>query len=221
LPGQPPATLVFDLDGTLLDVSARHHHVYAAVCTSLQGQPLERAAYWELQRSGADLPEILLASGLSPEGFEEFKTRFREQIELPESLGFDLLFPATTPVLTRLATTHRLTLVSLRSSVTALRAQLAVFALTPFFEMIETSADGDDPAFEKARLIRRMVPPEDPAVVIGDTEADVMAASALGYLSIAVASGIRNRDVLAQHEPGYLIDDVGGVEDALRRAHLL
>ena len=221
MPGQPPATLVFDLDGTLLDVSARHHHVYAAVCTSLQGQPLDRATYWELKRSGAAVPQILLASGLNPEGFTEFETRFREQIELPESLGFDVLFPETMPVLTRLASIHRCTLVSLRSSATALRAQLAVFALTPFFEMIETAADGDDPAFQKARLIRKTVAAEDPAVVIGDTEADVMAASALGYLSIAVSSGIRNRDVLAQHDPGYLIDDIGGVEDALRRAHLL
>ena len=221
MPGQRPPTLVFDLDGTLLDVSARHHHVYSTVCVSLGGQPVARAAYWHLKRQRTGWPEILAESGLSEAQESAFESRFAELIELPDSLGFDVLFPDTIPVLTRLAATYRCTLVSLRSSATALRAQLAVFALTPFFDAIETAPAGGDPAFEKARLIRKTVPADDPAVVIGDTEADVTAAHALGYLSIAVCSGIRDRDALARDDPGYLVDDIGGVEDALRRARLL
>jgi phosphoglycolate phosphatase-like HAD superfamily hydrolase len=70
-------------------------------------------------------------------------------------------------------------------------------------------------------LIRRTVPDDDPGVVIGDTEADVAAANALGYLSIAVTSGIRDRDILELEHPGYLVDSIGDVEDALRREKLL
>jgi phosphoglycolate phosphatase-like HAD superfamily hydrolase len=221
LPGQRPPTLVFDLDGTVLDVSARHHHVYSTVCASLGGEPLDRAAYWHLKRQRIGWPEILGQSGLSDGQVTAFETKFVELIELPDSLGFDVLFPEAIPVLTRLAATYRCTLVTLRSSTTALRAQLAVFALTPFFEAIESGAAGSDPAFQKARMIRKTVPADDPAVVIGDSEADVTAANALGYLSIAVCSGIRDRDILAIDNPGYLVDDIGGVEDALRRAHLL
>ncbi|MHB8488560.1 MAG: HAD family hydrolase [Candidatus Dormibacteria bacterium] len=221
MPGQRPPTLVFDLDGTLLDVSARHHHVYSTVCESLGGQPLDRAAYWQLKRQRAGWPEILALSGLDESQVTSFEAAFAELIELPDNLGFDVLFPDTIPVLTRLAATYRCALVSLRSSATALRAQLAVFALTPFFEAIEVAPAGSDPAFQKARLIRRTVPADDPAVVIGDTEADVAAANALGYLSIAVSSGIRDKDLLARDDPGYLVDDIGGVEEALRRARLL
>jgi phosphoglycolate phosphatase len=221
LPGQRPPTLVFDLDGTVLDVSARHHHVYSTVCASLGGEPLDRAAYWHLKRQRTGWPEILAQSGLADGQITAFETKFVELIELPDSLGFDVLFPEAIPVLTRLAATYRCTLVTLRSSTTALRAQLAVFALTPFFEAIESGAAGADPAFQKARMIRKTVPADDPAVVIGDSEADVTAANALGYLSIAVSSGIRDRDLLALDSPGYLVDDIGGVEDALRRAHLL
>ncbi|HEY6782362.1 MAG TPA: HAD family hydrolase [Candidatus Dormibacteraeota bacterium] len=221
MPGQRPPTLVFDLDGTLLDVSARHHHVYSTVCESLGGQPLARAAYWQLKRQGTGWQEILGQSGLDESQVASFEAAFVERIELPDNLGFDVLFPETIPVLTRLVTTFRCTLVSLRSSATALRAQLAVFALTPFFEAIETAPAGGDPAFQKARLIRKTVPADDPAVVIGDTEADVAAANALGYVSIAVSSGIRDKDILARDNPSYLIKDIGGVEDALRRARLL
>ena len=221
MPAQRPPTLVVDLDGTLLDVSARHHHVYSTVCTSLGGVPLARAGYWHLKRRRTSWTDILAQSDLSDDRVAEFEAKFIELIEEPESLGFDVLFPDTIPVLTRLAATFRVTLVSLRSSATALRAQLAVFALTPFFDAIEAAAAGSDPAFQKARLIRRTVPDDDPAVVIGDSEADVAAANALGYLSIAVCSGIRDREVLARDDPGYLVDGIGDVEDALRKAHLL
>jgi phosphoglycolate phosphatase len=221
LPAQPPPTLVFDLDGTLLDVSARHHQVYSAACVSLGGAPLDRAAYWHLKRRRTPLPDILAQSGLDASQTSAFEANFAALIEVPDSLGFDVLFPDTVPVLTRLAATYRCALVSLRSSTTALRAQLAVFALTPFFEIIEIAASGPDPAFQKARLIRKTVPDDDPAVVIGDTEADIAAANALGYLSIAVCSGIRDRDVLEQDSPSYVVETIGDVEDALRRAHLL
>ena len=140
LPAQRPPTLVFDLDGTLLDVSARHHHVYSTVCASLGGEPLARADYWHLKRQRTAWSEILAQSGLPGADVTEFEAKFVELIELPDSLGFDVLFPDTVPVLTRLAATYRCTLVSLRSSPTALRAQLAVFALTPFFDTIENSA---------------------------------------------------------------------------------
>jgi phosphoglycolate phosphatase len=221
LPGQRPPTLVFDLDGTLLDVSARHHHVYSTVCRSLGGQPLDRAAFWHLKRRRTGWSEILAQSGLDDAEVTPFEAAFEELIELPDSLGFDVLFPETIPVLTRLAEIYRCTLVTLRSSATALRAQLAVFALTPFFEAIESAAPGADPAFEKARLIRKTVPADDAAVVIGDSEADVAAANVLGYLSIAVYSGIRDRDILERDHPGYLVDGIGGVEDALRSEGLL
>jgi phosphoglycolate phosphatase len=221
LPAQRPPTLVFDLDGTLLDVSTRHHHVYSTVCTSLGGEPLTRAAYWHLKRQHTPWTAILEQSGLIDADVPAFEASFAALIEVPDSLGFDQLFPETIHVLTRLAATYRCSLVSLRSSPTALRAQLAVFALTPFFDAIEMGPADGDPAFQKARLIRRTVPDDDPAVVIGDTETDVAAAKALGYLSIAVCSGIRDRDVLAREAPAYLVEDISAVEDALRRAHLL
>ncbi len=221
MPAQRPPTLVFDLDGTLLDASARHHHVYSLVCVSLGGEPLDRATYWHLKRQRTALAEILAQSGLDDSKVAPFEAQFAELVETPDNLGFDVLFPDTIAVLTRLAAIYRCGLVSLRSSTTALRAQLAVFALTPFFEIIEIAASGPDPAFQKARLIRKTVPDDDPAVVIGDTEADVAAANALGYLSIAVTSGIRDRTVLEQDSPTYVVDGIGSVEDALRKAHLL
>jgi phosphoglycolate phosphatase-like HAD superfamily hydrolase len=222
LPRQPPATLVFDLDGTLLDVSARNHHVYSTLCSSLGGDPLDRTTYWRLKRLRAGWPQILAASGLTPEDFAGFEAEFEAQIELPINLGYDVLFPPAIPLLTKVAAHHVCVLVSLRGSPTALRAQLGVLALRPFFEAIECGRGDGEPAFKvKAGLIRNAVPAGTPAIVIGDTEADVMAASALDYPCIAVCSGIREREILEIQEPAYLVDDLGGVEGALRSAGAL
>jgi phosphoglycolate phosphatase len=222
LPGQPPATLVFDLDGTLLDVSARNHHVYSTICSSLGGDPLDRVTYWRLKRLRAGWPQILGASGLTPEHFAGFEAEFEAQIELPINLGFDVLFPAAVPLLTKVAAHHVCVLVSLRGSSTALLAQLGVLALRPFFEAIVSGRGDGEPAFKvKAGLIRKAVPEGTRAIVIGDTEADVMAASALDYPCIAVCSGIREREILEVQEPAYLVDDLGGVEGALRSAGAL
>ncbi len=63
--------------------------------------------------------------------------------------------------------------------------------------------------------------PFDPrdAVVIGDTPADIEVARAHGALAIAVATGASPRDVLAEHRPDVLLDDLADVERVL--AHLL
>lgn len=222
MPGEQPATLVFDLDGTLLDVSARHHHVYSVLCASLDGDPLDRTTFMRLKRLRAGWPQILGASGLIPEQFAAFETDFDAQIELPANLGFDVLFPAALPLLTKAAALHVCVLVARRASAAALRAQLGVLALRPYFAAIETASGDGEPAFKvKAGLIRKAVTADTPAIVIGDTEADVMAASALGYPSIAVCSGLREREILEQQEPTYLVDDLEGVDGALRSAGAL
>ena len=217
-----PATLVFDLDGTLLDVSARHHHVYTALCASFGGDPLDRTTYWRLKRLRAGWPQILGASGLTPAQFPVFEAEFDAEIEQPANLGFDVLFPAAVPLLTMVAEAHPCVLVARGASMPALRAQLGVLALRQYFQAIESASGDGEPAFKvKAGLIRKAVLPDTPAIVIGDTESDVMAASALGYPSIAVCSGMREREILELQEPTYLVDDLSGVDGALRSAGAL
>jgi len=203
-------------------VSARHHHVYSVLCASLGGDPLDRNTYLRLKRLRAGWPQILGASGLIPEQFPAFETEFESQIELPANLGFDVLFPAAIPLLTKVAALHACVLVARRASATALRAQLGVLTLRPYFEAIESASGDGEPAFKvKAGLIRKAVPADTPAIIIGDTESDVMAATALGYPSIAVCSGNREREILEQQEPTYLVDDLDGVDGALRSAGAL
>jgi phosphoglycolate phosphatase-like HAD superfamily hydrolase len=47
--------------------------------------------------------------------------------------------------------------------------------------------------------------------MVGDTEADVMAAKALGLVSCAVTSGLRSAEFLRALKPDYLIQSIEGL----------
>ena len=220
LPAQRPPTLVFDLDGTLLDVSARNHHVYATVCTSLGGEPLPRDAYWHLKRQRTGWPAILAQSGLAETDVAAFEAKFVELIELPESLGFDVMFPRRSRCSP--ASRRHIAPRSCRSGHRRRRsARSSRCSPSPHSSTYRDEIPRWRPRLRQGSTYPQTVPADDPAVVIGDTEADIAAANALGYISIAVCSGIRDRDILELDHPGYVVDDIGGVEDALRRAKLL
>ncbi|NQU11641.1 hypothetical protein HQ590_12680, partial [bacterium] len=83
-------TVFCDLDGTLLDVSIRHHAVYRSVLQQWDEAPLPRDAYWALKRRGASTEAILTRSGLAPR-VADFSELFVKWIEHPRFLACDKL----------------------------------------------------------------------------------------------------------------------------------
>jgi hypothetical protein len=67
--------LCFDADGTVLDVSGRHHRVYAQTIRLLGGKPLTKREYWQLRRRDTEWPQILVESGMKPELLSAFLQR--------------------------------------------------------------------------------------------------------------------------------------------------
>jgi phosphoglycolate phosphatase-like HAD superfamily hydrolase len=57
------------------------------------------------------------------------------------------------------------------------------------------------------------LPPVAKTLMIGDTEADILAAKAHGIPVIAVLSGIRNRDRLQRHQPDWIVANLGEAVD--------
>jgi len=66
-----------------------------------------------------------------------------------------------------------------------------------------------------ARARERYGVPPGRCIVVGDTEHDIACARAAGAHVIAVATGVRDRDTLAAHEPDLLLDDLTGLEACL------
>jgi phosphoglycolate phosphatase len=211
--------LFFDLDGTLLDVSKRHHAVYAKIVRTLGGTPLSHARYWRMKRKKAAWPMLLTKSGLARKDTKRFLEMFVHEIERPAYHSYLRLFPATKRVLASLGKKHRLYLFSLRRSPRRLNAEVRALGLTPYFDRILSGHHEGSESWEtKARLARRIFKRKKAdAVIIGDTEADVKAAKQLGVASIAVTSGIRTETLLKRLKPDMLLRNVALLPRAVER----
>jgi phosphoglycolate phosphatase len=199
--------LFFDLDGPLLDVSPR----YIALHRALLGESgMAGPAYWERKRAACPEEAILVEIGALDR--PPYLRRRLELIETAEYLAFDRPWPWAHAILTRLSAAHPLVLVTARSRRPLLLEQLDRLGLAHFFHEVLSTAAGRRVDEQKAALMRDYLDrhglPHEGHAIIGDTEADIGAGRLLGLRTVAVLSGIRNRELLLRAEPDYLLDDI-------------
>jgi phosphoglycolate phosphatase-like HAD superfamily hydrolase len=104
--------------------------------------------------------------------------------------------------------------VSLRRSSSGLRRQLHDLGIATAFERVCSGPADARSHQQKANLVRQLgvVPP---AVLVGDTEADVLAAKLLGLGVIGVSSGMRNRRYLTDIGADVVVERVAQVPTVL------
>jgi phosphoglycolate phosphatase len=211
-------TVFLDFDGTLVDVRERHYRTYRSALAALGGRPLDPAAYWRLKRRGAGQAEVLAASGVAFGDRAAFAARFLAEIEDPARLALDRPFPGAEAALAALAGRgHRLVLCSLRRSEAAFADQVERLGIGRWFARVEAGRSSRDPAVAKRRLIEA-AGPAGPGAVVGDTEADMGAAGALGLVPVGVSCGLRTRSFLLAAGAATVVDRIGRVPAALDAA---
>jgi phosphoglycolate phosphatase-like HAD superfamily hydrolase len=99
----------------------------------------------------------------------------------------------------------RLALVTLRRSPENLSWQLDRLGLTPYFDRVVSGPGGADGWRTKQTLIESLGREWGTPMVVGDTEADVLAGQALGLPTCAVAFGIRSEEYLGSLRPTHLV----------------
>lgn len=192
-------TLVFDLDGPILDVRRRHYECYCRILRRYGDSPLTLAQYWALRRARAPL--------VTP---EQFRRDWLRDIENDTLLALDTLQPGAVKLLTAArAAGARLVLATLRQRRDGVMKQLIAHGVAGAFnEVVCTS--GDSGAGRKARAVRAALPGLRPEATwwIGDTEVDVEAARYLGCGVTLVSNGVRDTSQLALLRPDGLVAGV-------------
>jgi len=199
-------TIYLDLDGTILDVSDRLYQIYKDVITSFKCKPLSKTRYWWLKRNKIGEGEIVVITCprrvISP--------YLKKRCSLIESLKYlkhDKLNPNVLKTLKILKENYRLVLMTFRISRRNLRSELKKLGLILLFDKILI---GDKHEYEsKIRLIKEDMHPN--AIIIGDTEEDVLTGQKLRIKTIAVSNGMRTRKFLASLKPDYLVTSLSGV----------
>lgn len=210
--------LFVDLDGTLLDVRQRHYSTYVELLDmqDMRGQAMNEKQYWGLRREGKTWEEILRLSRLFPTKFKTYEERFRDRVETPEMLAFDVARPGTVTSLSKLFTKTPIVLVTQRRDGETLESQLAQLQIRKYFVTVLSGApprgrrkDPDARWKHKAELIRnryRLLPEK--SVYLGDTETDVKAARSLGFEVFLFEGGHRTKELQMKADPDRIVADL-------------
>lgn len=203
-------TLFFDLEGPLLDASARYHAVHRDLLRAAGLRWLSAERYWTRKRARVPEEEILDELNADARAVDYLRLR-RERLEAPNYLLLDRPWPYAHETLARLAARHPLVLVTARANRALLLEQLDRLDLMAFFDEILAESSGPRIDQQKARQIGNYLEGHERAPegwMIGDTESDVFAGRRAGLQTAAVLTGIRNKELLRMAEPDRLLRDI-------------
>jgi len=207
--------IFIDLDGPILDVSERHYQVYKQIIFQLGGFPLEKRMYWRLKREKRQ-HRILQLSKITDKK-EKFVKMWLNLIEKRSYLECDRVFPNIKNTLNALKKQYNLILVTLRNHPKNLFWQLKILSLKPYFKDILCQKENKGNWLSKYRLIKGYDFFDPSSYLIGDTEIDILAGKKLKIKTIAVLSGIRDKNILLSYQPDYIIDSLKEIWKVLKR----
>jgi phosphoglycolate phosphatase-like HAD superfamily hydrolase len=223
-------TLFCDFDGPIVDVSNRYYSTYKlaladtkAICQDrgliLPIQEMNKEQFWHMKQNRVADVEIAMRSGLQGEAINFFLGRVIEIVNDSELLRQDRLQPGVSWALALLHSQgFKLVLVTLRCQSQATQI-LRNYGLTRLFSGIygtgdsdaayQNNADGKTQLLEVAIAEQSHFPEgQTSAWMVGDTEADLLAAQALSIPSIALTCGIRSQLYLKQFQPNHIFSDL-------------
>ncbi len=216
-------TLCTDFDGPVADVSERYYRVYGFCLAKIQqNHPdsaitvLSKSEFWALKRAQVPEPEIGRQSGLNPAQAQAFSQCRRETVHTFPHFEWDGLWPGIREILTQLAHQNIERYVITMRRQRELNFALAQFGLTDLFPPAHRYCIGDDfvktqDHLDKPVLMAQAltaIAPAHPVWMVGDTEADIIAAQTHGIPVVAVLSGIRDQATLATYQPDFIQPDL-------------
>ncbi|WP_045442534.1 MULTISPECIES: HAD family hydrolase [unclassified Picosynechococcus] len=220
-------TLFCDFDGPLVDVSERYYGTYQAALQHTQqiyaqqgiAIPLKylgKDQFWQMKRQRVSDIEIAIQSGLQEEQIAFFLDHVRTIVNDEALLHLDKMQGG---VNWSLALLHsygvKLVLVTLREE-QQVRKMLDQYGLKRLFSGIYGSDDRHTAYVNnvdvKTALLKEAIAEQgelsDQWLMVGDTEADIIAAKNMNIPAIAVTCGIRDTAYLKTYQPDHYCNDL-------------
>jgi phosphoglycolate phosphatase-like HAD superfamily hydrolase len=221
--------LITDFDGPIMDVSERYYRVYQFCLEKIRdpGQEvkeLPKTEFWALKRSQIPETEIGRLSGLEPSQVKDFALLRRQTVHTIPYLKYDCLQSEATPALEAAQKAGIDMVVMTMRRVRELDEAFDMANqglpdrtdLRRFFppqnryclgnDYLKTGDTNDKPLL-MARAIQEL-PPATNTWMVGDTEADIIAAKTHGVKVIGVLCGIRNQNQLEKHQPDLIMPNL-------------
>jgi phosphoglycolate phosphatase-like HAD superfamily hydrolase len=224
--------IITDFDGPIMDLSDRYYHVYQ-LCLAKVQQPnqaikiLTKAEFWTSKQAHISEQQVGIESGLTAaqsEVFKELRDRHAHQIQY---LSLDRVVPGSIAALERIQASGIELLVMTLRRTRELEPALQQYKLDRFFPLHCRYCLSDDyvkhgDVRAKTQLMAQALAelkPDANTWMIGDTEADIVAAKTHGIKVIGVLSGIRDLDRLAQYQPDKIVANLAEAVDFILDRH--
>ncbi len=200
----------FDIDGTIIDHRQRIYDPYVRYAHTHGFSAFDKTVYLQKKREGASEKSVA-AQTFPSEYIEPYIIWKRSVIEKPRILSTDTLVPGIDTAVTTLAQHHTLIALSARQSKKRLIDQLKHLRIFKKFADIicipdATSQIDGKTASLRNYLLKHHVRAGD-AVIVGDTEADMIAGTQSSVRTIGVSWGIRSASFLASHGAHAVLDN--------------
>lgn len=225
--------IITDFDGPIMDVSERYYRVYQ-FCLEQTRHPeqsvrqMSKAEFWDLKRACVPERQIGMLSGLEEEQAKEFAKLRKQTVHTLEYMVYDTVAPQAVAALEKVQQAGIDLAVLTMRRVLELEFAFNKYDLERFFpknrcfslanDYVKTRDVDDKPLLMAGALAQ--LPPADDTWMVGDTEADIVAAKTHGIKAIAVLCGIRDRAQLERYEPDIIVNNLSEAVDLVLRQAL-
>jgi phosphoglycolate phosphatase-like HAD superfamily hydrolase len=228
--------IITDFDGPIMDLSDRYYHVYQLCLNAfnvsnrkvladvnLSGRVLTKSEFWELKRAHTPEREIAILSGVSPDRADDFKQWRDRHAHRLEYFDRDRIVPGAIDALERIQSARIDLLVMTLRRTKELQAAFDGHSLDRFFAPSRRYCLANDYAKQgdirdKTQLMAQALaelPPDGDTWMIGDTEADIVAAKTHNIPVIGVLSGIRDRERLEEYTPDAIVPNLSAAVELI------
>jgi phosphoglycolate phosphatase-like HAD superfamily hydrolase len=220
--------IITDFDGPIMNVSERYYRAYMFCLREVRYpdqpvNPLSKPEFWALKRSQTPERQIGQISGLNEIQAEKFSQLRKRTVHTMPYLVYDTPIPGAIDTLKRIRQAKVDLAVMTMRRVRELEDALGRYDLAQFFPLnrqfclsndyVKTADVKDKPLLMQRALTQ--LPAVEETWMIGDTEADIVAAKTHGIKAIAVLCGIRDRTQLMQHQPDRIVNDLSEAVDLI------
>lgn len=225
--------LITDFDGPIMDVSERYYQVYQYCLEQIQRpnqlvKLMTKAEFWECKRSCVPERMIGINSGLDEAQAQDFAHLRRSTVHTMPYLVYDQPVVGAVNALERLQQAGVELVVMTMRRVRELEDAFSRYDLARFFppdcryclgnDYIKTGDTKDKPLLMERALLE--LPAATDVWMVGDTEADMIAAKTHGVKAIGVLSGIRNTSQLSIYQPDLILNNLTEAADFLLKQEL-
>ena len=207
--------ILFDLDGTIVDSTEAYWYAAKEASKMLKMDNIEDSMILEIPRR---LEQKLSLDDIIEDGASKFLEVYLETFyTVTETMTRPL--PNVAKTLEILSSKVKLALVTMRSFPSEkIGVELAKFGLSNYFSHIVTALDTNRTKPSPEALIKCMQALDVQicdCLMVGDSISDIRAGKAAGTMTVAVLSGLFNRQELLKENPDFIIKDISAITEFL------